>query len=103
MKKANAAKEAAEKEAAANAPEVKVPAHASSDSLLGLEETEPGVAGPATKPANATPAKGTEPIPLSPSMDEKVEQAASKAAIQLVPKKPSLWQRIKFLFTGRLD
>ena len=103
LKKANATKEAAEKEAAANAPEVKVPAHASSDSLLGLEETEPGVAGPATKPANATPAKGTEPIPLSPSMDEKVEQAASKAAIQLVPKKPSLWQRIKFLFTGRLD
>ena len=104
LKKANAAKEAAEKEAAAKAPEAKVPAHASSDSLLGLEETEPGVAGPATKPTTgAGSAKSAEPIPLSPSMDEKVEQAATKAAIQLVPKKPSLWQRIKFLFTGRLD
>ena len=43
------------------------------------------------------------PIELSPSLERKVEEAADKAAIQLVPKKPSLWQRIKFLFTGRLD
>ena len=105
LKKANAAKEAAEKEAAENkASEAKTPAHASSDSLLGLEETEPGVAGPTTKSAaHSAPAKNASPISLSPSMDEKVEQAATKAAIQLVPKKASLWQRIKFLFTGRLN
>ena len=42
---------------------------------------------------------GLQGVPL----ERKIEEAADKAAIQLVPKKPSLWQRIKFLFTGRLD
>ena len=30
------------------------------------------------------------------------QKATDAGAIQLVPKKPSLWTRIKFLFTGRL-
>ena len=98
LKKAqeDAKKEEAEKASA------KQPAHASSDSLLGLEETEPGVAGPAK--GSSSPSKpDATPIELSPTMEQKVEEAATRAAIQLVPKKPSLWQRIKFLFTGRLD
>ena len=70
----------------------------------GLEEIEPGVAGPATNTAEVNAQKvDATPIELSPSLEKKVEEAADKAAIQLVPKKPSLWQRIKFLFTGRLD
>ena len=70
----------------------------------GLEEIEPGVAGPATKAARVNAQKvDATPIELSPSLEKKVEEAADKAAIQLVPKKPSLWQRIKFLFTGKLD
>ena len=70
----------------------------------GLEEIEPGVAGPATNTAEVNAQKvDARPIVLSPSLERKVEEAADKAAIQLVPKKPSLWQRIKFLFTGRLD
>ena len=69
----------------------------------GLEEIEPGVAGPATNTAEVNAQKvDARPIVLSPSLERKVEEAADKAAIQLVPKKPSLWQRIKFLFTGRL-
>ena len=95
------AQEKAEKEAAEKVP-AKQPAHAASDSLLGLEETEPGVAGPA-KGSSPAPKPDSTPIELSPVMDQKVEEAATRAAIQLVPKKPSLWQRIKFLFTGRLD
>ena len=70
----------------------------------GLEEIEPGVAGPATNTAEVNAQKvDATPIELSPSLEKKVEEAADKVAIQLVPKKPSLWQRIKFLFTGRLD
>ena len=95
------AQEKAEKEAAEKVP-AKQPAHTASDSLLGLEETEPGVAGPA-KGSSPAPKPDSTPIELSPVMDQKVEEAATRAAIQLVPKKPSLWQRIKFLFTGRLD
>ena len=95
------AKAKAEKEAAEKVP-AKQPAHTASDSLLGLEETEPGVAGPA-KGSSPAPKPDSTPIELSPVMDQKVEGAATRAAIQLVPKKPSLWQRIKFLFTGRLD
>ena len=59
---------------------------------------------PATKAARVNAQKvDATPIELSPSLEKKVEEAADKAAIQLVPKKPSLWQRIKFLFTGKLD
>ena len=31
------------------------------------------------------------------------QKATDAGAIQLVPKKPSLWTRIKFLFTGKLS
>ena len=94
MQEAEAQRIAAEK--AAEQAEINIP--------RGLEEIEPGVAGPATKPVEVNAQKvDATPIELSPSLEKKVEEAADKAAIQLVPKKPSLWQRIKFLFTGKLD
>ena len=94
QQEAEAQRIAAEK--AAEQAEINIP--------RGLEEIEPGVAGPATNTAEVNAQKvDARPIVLSPSLERKVEEAADKAAIQLVPKKPSLWQRIKFLFTGRLD
>lgn len=94
QQEAEAQRIAAEK--AAEEAEINIP--------RGLEEIEPGVAGPATNTAEVNAQKvDARPIVLSPSLERKVEEAADKAAIQLVPKKPSLWQRIKFLFTGRLD
>ncbi|MEE0168822.1 MAG: hypothetical protein U0I00_03035, partial [Eggerthellaceae bacterium] len=94
QQEAEAQRIAAEK--AAEQAEINIP--------RGLEEIEPGVAGPATNTAEVNTQKvDARPIVLSPSLERKVEEAADKAAIQLVPKKPSLWQRIKFLFTGRLD
>ena len=94
QQEAEAQRIAAEK--AAEQAEINIP--------RGLEEIEPGVAGPATKPAEVNARKvDATPIELSPSLEKKVEKAADRAAIQLVPKKPSLWQRIKFLFTGKLD
>ena len=94
QQEAEAQRIAAEK--AAEQAEINIP--------RGLEEIEPGVAGPATNTAEVNAQKvDARPIVLSPSLERKVEEAADKVAIQLVPKKPSLWQRIKFLFTGRLD
>ncbi len=79
----------------------KKPAHAAAESSVsGLEEVEPGVAGPAigsSAPAPEPKAEvlpATEQAPAEPQLDSQ--------AIQLVPKKASLWQRIKFLFTGRM-
>lgn len=89
----------------------------------GIEEVEPGVAGPAfgategqaaaqqaaaatqqSAPAQAT-AQPQESAQATPEVEViPTEQKASEAgAIQLVPKKPSLWTRIKFLFTGKLS
>lgn len=89
----------------------------------GIEEVEPGVAGPAfgttegqaatqqaatatqqSAPAQAT-AQTQESAQATPEVEViPAEQKASEAgAIQLVPKKPSLWTRIKFLFTGKLS
>lgn len=89
----------------------------------GIEEVEPGVAGPAfgategqaaaqqaaaatqqSVPAQAT-AQPQESAQAAPEVEViPTEQKASEAgAIQLVPKKPSLWTRIKFLFTGKLS
>lgn len=89
----------------------------------GIEEVEPGVAGPAfgategqaaaqqaaaatqqSAPAQAT-AQPQESAQAAPEVEViPTEQKASEAgAIQLVPKKPSLWTRIKFLFTGKLS
>lgn len=85
----------------------------------GIEEVEPGVAGPAfgategqaaaQQAAAATqqsaPAQPQESAQAAPEVEViPTEQKASEAgAIQLVPKKPSLWTRIKFLFTGKLS
>lgn len=89
----------------------------------GIEEVEPGVAGPAfgategqaaaqqaaaatqqSAPAQAA-AQPQESAQAAPEVEViPTEQKASEAgAIQLVPKKPSLWTRIKFLFTGKLS
>lgn len=89
----------------------------------GIEEVEPGVAGPAfgategqaaaqqaaaatqqSAPAQAT-AQPQESAQAAPEVEViPTEQKVSEAgAIQLVPKKPSLWTRIKFLFTGKLS
>lgn len=89
----------------------------------GIEEVEPGVAGPVfgategqaaaqqaaaatqqSAPAQAT-AQPQESAQAAPEVEViPTEQKASEAgAIQLVPKKPSLWTRIKFLFTGKLS
>lgn len=89
----------------------------------GIEEVEPGVAGPAfgategqaaaqqaaaaaqqSAPAQAT-AQPQESAQAAPEVEViPTEQKVSEAgAIQLVPKKPNLWTRIKFLFTGKLS
>ena len=78
----------------------------------GMVEIEPGVAGAAPAPHKLT----SEPIPTTPTPQQQVTSVESEAevntsnqtmsqtpgTIQLVPKKPSLWTRIKFLFTGHL-
>ncbi len=89
----------------------------------GIEEVEPGVAGPAfgategqaatqqaaTATQQSAPAQAATQTQESTQATPEVEvipteQKASEAgAIQLVPKKPSLWTRIKFLFTGKLS
>ena len=91
----------------------------------GIEEIEPGVAGPSAMASASTPADtsvssgipstSTEADPAQTQMPSTQtatpevevlsgEQKATDAgAIQLVPKKPSLWTRIKFLFTGKLS
>lgn len=82
----------------------------------GIEEVEPGVAGPSATTSNPTyPASSAEEAPASQATTSqqaatpKVEvlssekKSADVGAIQLVPKKPSLWTRIKFLFTGKLS
>lgn len=105
--------------------------------LGGIEEIEPGVAGPAaaqstaaatqpagtpqtpvtTQPAGtpqtptyAQPAASEQPVaptqatstPQAEVLPNNTPSVPEDNAIQLVPKKASLWQRIKFLFTGRL-
>ena len=94
----------------------------------GIEEVEPGVAGPvfgtagtqattqqaATATQQPTSAQVTDTAATAQTQESAqvapevevipTEQKASEAgAIQLVPKKPSLWTRIKFLFTGKLS
>lgn len=79
----------------------------------GIEEVEPGVAGPASATAQdqttqTTAQAATTQTPIQTAAPEvevlPSEQKTSDAgAIQLVPKKPSLWTRIKFLFTGKLS
>ena len=104
--------------AATPAPTAPTPAAVSTEATnasSGIEEVEPGVAGPsavttATDETTATNASQAEvqsakSAVSSPEVEVlPAEQKASEAgAIQLVPKKPSLWTRIKFLFTGKLD
>lgn len=72
-----------------------------SASLGGIEEIEPGVAGPAPKKQESASATATE-FHREASVVPVEQQSSSAGAIQLVPKKPSLWTRIKFLFTGKL-
>ena len=79
----------------------------------GIQEVEPGVAGPASATAQdqttqTTAQAATTQTPIQTAAPEvevlPSEQKTSDAgAIQLVPKKPSLWTRIKFLFTGKLS
>ncbi len=109
--------------AATSAPVVS-PAASSSEVAYasGIEEVEPGVAGPSATTSNPTyPASSAEEAPASqattPQQAAPSQQAATPevevlssekksadaGAIQLVPKKPSLWTRIKFLFTGKLS
>lgn len=81
----------------------------------GIVEVEPGVAGPesgtsAASSASASPTTTAQPAACKtvetevlPPLEQAQSTAASSAsAIQLVPKKASLWTRIKFLFTGKL-
>lgn len=104
--------------AATPAPTAPTPAAVSPEATnasSGIEEVEPGVAGPAavttatdeTTATNASQAEvqSAKSAVSSPEVEVlPAEQKASEAgAIQLVPKKPSLWTRIKFLFTGKLD
>ncbi len=89
----------------ATAPEQekkKAPAHAKDSSSFGIEEVEPGVAGPIAGSSAPKPAPQAEVLPAPEETAATPHQ--DPQAIQLVPKKrkPSLWQRIKFLFTGRL-
>ena len=118
--------QAAEPVAEVNAETTGTTAQVDSASTTGgIEEIEPGVAGPsamasASAPADTSvpsgvPATSTEADPAQTQMtsaqtatpevevlsgEQKVTDAG---AIQLVPKKPSLWTRIKFLFTGKLS
>lgn len=80
----------------------------------GIEEVEPGVAGPAPAAANTTDSAQSTTASTSttstttevPSPEVTVvppeQQTSNAGTIQLVQKKPSLWTRIKFLFTGKL-
>ncbi len=109
--------------AATSAP-VASPAASSSEVAYasGIEEVEPGVAGPSATTSNPTyPASSAEeaaasqattPQQAAPSQQAATpevevlsseKKSADAGAIQLVPKKPSLWTRIKFLFTGKLS
>ena len=100
----------AEEPATAAAPAAKPKAtEQASSSGFGIEEVEPGVAGPAafsSKPEERDPViqKVVVPEPKAEVLppQEEAKPAEDKKAIELVPKKASLWQRIKFLFTGRL-
>ena len=97
------AEQAAETVAAPEQPKKKAPAHAAKDSSsFGIEEVEPGVAGPAAGSSAAKPVPEAEVLPAPEPTAATAHQ--DPQAIQLVPKKrkPSLWKRIKFLFTGRL-
>ncbi len=72
---------------------------------FGIEEVEPGVAGPAAfsaKPVVANAPAAPEPKAEVLPPQEEAKPADDSKAIELVPKKASLWQRIKFLFTGRM-
>ena len=118
--------QAAEPVAEVNAETTGTTAQTSSASATGgIEEIEPGVAGPSAMASASTPADtsvssgvpstSTEADPAQTQMPSTQtatpevevlsgEQKATDAgAIQLVPKKPSLWTRIKFLFTGKLS
>lgn len=80
----------------------------------GIEEVEPGVAGPAPAAANTksnaqsttTNTSTASATSTTPSPEVTVvppeQQTSNAGTIQLVQKKPSLWTRIKFLFTGKL-
>lgn len=81
----------------------------------GIEEVEPGVAGPAPAATNTTSSAQSTTASTStasatttaaPSPEVTVvppeQQTSNAGTIQLVQKKPSLWTRIKFLFTGKL-
>lgn len=80
----------------------------------GIEEVEPGVAGPAPAAVNTTDSAQSTTASTStastttaaPSPEVTVvppeQQTSNVETIQLVQKKPSLWTRIKFLFTGKL-
>ena len=118
--------QAAEPVAEVNAETTGTTAQTSSASATGgIEEIEPGVAGPSamasastsadTSVSSGVPSTSTEADPAQTQMPSTQtatpevevlsgEQKATDAgAIQLVPKKPSLWTRIKFLFTGKLS
>ncbi len=106
----DAAPSAAESEApeqqspAPQAASVEVPPEPAPAPATQAEPTQE--ANTASEPAPEPPAKPTvadqvvESEVLPPL--EQEEKSASASAIQLVPKKPSLWKRIKFLFTGKL-
>ena len=83
----------------------------------GIEEVEPGVAGPAPAAANTTDTDSAQstttststasattaaPSPEVTVVPPEQQQTSNAGTIQLVQKKPSLWTRIKFLFTGKL-
>lgn len=109
--------------AATSAP-VASPAASSSEVAYasGIEEVEPGVAGPSAAASNpaypvssakeARVSQAATPQQAAPSQQAAApevevlspeKKSADAGAIQLVPKKPSLWTRIKFLFTGKLS
>lgn len=86
--------------AATPTPEASTPpAHDEQD--FGIIEVEPGVAGPCTEPQHYQPQTTTAESTASTPHNTQAHEVAH-AAIQLVPKKASLWTRIKFLFTGKL-
>lgn len=74
------------------------PAFVDAPDSFGIKETEPGVAGPAPAAPESAPEAIETVVPEVIQEPQKPEASA----IQLVQKKPSLWTRIKFLFTGKL-
>ncbi len=76
----------------------------SSSSSDGIEEVEPGVAGPASRSSSSTyNAQTSVPIVVAPEAEALPHTQEEKPnTIQLVPKRAGIWTRIKFLFTGRL-